>query len=182
MVPRARFELAKARLLRPVGVPISIATWAIGAPCKDSNPRPPIYRNGALPTELTERERLRRGPWPPVIPRLGRLRATFRFRLRYSLIRRFSGGLDACCTGPHCKPTPQALSYASRRVRVVVWVAGFEPAASAFQARPSNRADITPRVEVAGRGRSMMFESYIKTRFGYKRTQCENTHDHRPAR
>ncbi|MEY4427726.1 MAG: hypothetical protein RLZZ182_415 [Pseudomonadota bacterium] len=38
MVPRARFELARARLLRPVGVPISIATWAFWCVARDSNP------------------------------------------------------------------------------------------------------------------------------------------------
>jgi hypothetical protein len=126
MVPGARFELAKAQLLRLVGVPISIATRA-GASCKDSNPRPPIYRNGALPTELTKRS-----GWQ------GRDRtcdATVNSRLLYQL-----------------SYMPNACSqFRGSRVRNVVWVAGFEPAASAFQARPSTGLTIHP--EMVGRGR-----------------------------
>ena len=43
------------------------------------------------------------------------------------------------------------------RDRKVVWVAGFEPAASAFQARPSTGLTIHPG-EVAGRGRFMVLQ------------------------
>ncbi|MEY4427727.1 MAG: hypothetical protein RLZZ182_416 [Pseudomonadota bacterium] len=49
--------------------------------------------------------------------------------------------------------TPHPISG---RCRSVVWVAGFEPAASAFQARPSTGLTIHPDVEVAGRGRAFM--------------------------
>lgn len=49
--------------------------------------------------------------------------------------------------------TPQAPTYRSRsRNRKVVWVAGFEPAASAFQARPSTGLTLHP--EMVGRGRA----------------------------
>ena len=53
------------------------------------------------------------------------------------------------------------LSYVGkdyRRVVRVVWVAGFEPAASAFRGRPSTGLTLHPDVE--GRGR-LMFTSLV---------------------
>ena len=59
--------------------------------------------------------------------------------------------------------TGQGSYVLRRRLREVVWVAGFEPASSCFQSRPSDRADITPR-EIEGRGRIFMTpRSYRKT-------------------
>lgn len=53
----------------------------------------------------------------------------------------------------------------------MVWVAGFEPAASAFQARPSNLADITPRL-IGGRG-SEAFMMAVSVKTIYKQCKAE---------
>lgn len=100
----------------------NLSSWA-GAPCKDSNPRPPIYRNGALPAEL-------RGHY--LVDRLG--------------VEPSEDGLQGLPVLRHAARGNQARV----RSRIVVCAAGFEPATPRFQGANSDLTEL--RTEVLGRG------------------------------